>query len=446
MSSLKQNRRTLLRGLMGSAAVTVALPFLDCFLNANGTALASGTPLPIRFGTWFWGLGVTPGRWRPARTGSDYDILPELEAIAPYKKKVSIFSGFDVLLDGRPNFPHQTGGPAFRTGIAPARLAFPGVSFDTLIADAIGANTRFRSLELTAIAASNNTLSGRGAGQMNPSESSASALYRRVFGPDFKDPNAADFAPDPAIMAKQSVLSAVADQRHALEQRLGSADRARLDQYFTAVRQVENQLALQLQKPEPLLACKQPGAPKEIPVAHDVEDAIQNHEVLAKLLGMALTCNQTKVFNICFNDSASSLTRRGTTTSHHQLTHDEQIDEKLGYQPEATKFIADLMRALGTFVGILDGIPEGDGTLLDNSLVVAHSDTDFAKVHSVTSLPVMFAGRAGGRINAGVHIDGKGESVTRLALTAMQVMKVNADRFGSGSMETKKPVSELFAA
>ncbi|MBM3514074.1 MAG: DUF1552 domain-containing protein [Alphaproteobacteria bacterium] len=439
------DRRWVLKGLLGGGAVTVGLPLLDCRLNGNGTALAAGAPLPTRFGTWFWGLGVTPGRWKPTTLGADYDILPELESVAKYKSKVSILSGFDVLLDGKPNFPHQTGGPAFRCGVAPARLAFPGVSFDTIIADAIGATTRFRSIELSGIAGDDNTLSGRGPGQMNPAESSALALYTRVFGADFADPNAADFKPDPAIMAKQSVLSAVTDERRALEQQLGAADRVRLDQYFTAVRQVENQLTLQLQKPEPLLACKVPKAPPEFPVAHDVEETIHNHEILAQVLAMTLTCNQTKVFNVCINDSASSLTRAGSTTSHHQLTHDEQIDEKLGYQPEATKFIADLMKAWGTFVGILDSIPEGGGTLLDNTLVVAHSDSDFAKVHSITNLPVMFAGAAGGRIKPGVHIDGKGEAVSRLALTAMQVMKVNIDRFGTGSMDTNKPVTELFA-
>ena len=66
-------RRSLLRGMMGGAAVSVGLPFLDCFLNTNGTALASGAPLPVRFGTWFWGLGVTEDRWKPTKTGAGYD-------------------------------------------------------------------------------------------------------------------------------------------------------------------------------------------------------------------------------------------------------------------------------------------------------------------------------------------------------------------------------------
>ncbi len=439
------DRRRVLRGLLGGSAISVALPLFDCVLNGNGTALASGAPLPVRFGTWFWGLGVTPGRWKPTKTGKDYDILPELRPIEPFKKKISIFSGFDVLLDGKPNFPHQTGGPGFRTGIAPPALAFPGVSFDVMIADAIGGNTRFRSIELSGIADSTNTLSGRGAGQMNPSESSALAFYTRVFGPDYKDPNAGAFVPDPKIMARKSVLSAVTEQRQELERQLGAADKARLDQYFTSLRQVENQLAMQLQKPEPLLACANPHAPEGFDVGHEVENVVKNHELMAQILAMALACNQTKVFNMHINNSASSLTKRGSTTSHHQLTHDEQIDEKLGYQPVATQFVKDLMDQWGTFVRVLDGVKEGDGTLLDNTLVVAHSDTDFAKVHTVSSLPVMFAGSAGGRVKSGVHIEGKGEPVTRLALTAMQAVGLAQDRFGSGSMETKKPLTEVFA-
>ncbi len=438
-------RRNALRGLLGGGAVTVALPLLDCFLNGNGTALAAGAPIPVRFGTWFWGLGVTPGRWKPTKGGTDYDILPELKPIEPFKKKITVFSGFDVMLDGKPNFPHQTGGPGFRTGIAPPTLAYPGVSFDTMIADAIGTRSRFRSLELSAIADSANSLSGRGAGQMNPSETSALSFYARVFGPDFKDPNGADFAPDPAIMARKSVLSAITDQRKDLEKQLGTGDRARLDQYFTSLRQLESQFAMQLQKPEPLLACKPVGAPGELEVGHEVEKVAQNHEMMARILAMAMACNQTRVFNMHINNSASSLTRRGTTTSHHQLTHDEQIDEKLGYQPMATEFIKDLMQQWGTFVRILDEIREGDRTLLDNTLVVAHSDTDFAKVHTIQNLPVMFAGAAGGRVKTGFHLDGKGDPVTRIALTAMQAVGADAERFGSGSMETKKPITELFA-
>ncbi len=438
------SRRVVLRGLFQGATVAVALPYLDCFLNSNGTALAAGAPLPVRFGTWFWGLGVTPGRWHPTTIGRDYDLPPELTPIAAQKDKITIFSGFDCLTDGKPNFPHATAGPAFRTGIAPSSSGvLHGPSFDTIVANEIGNDTRFRSLDVSAIGDRTNTLSGQGVGQMNPTESSALAFYQRIFGEGFTDPNAATFTPDPIKMARKSALSIVKDQRRALEQQLGTADRARIDQYFTSLRQVESQLALQLQKPEPLVACQVPAGPEDKEVANDLEDVTQNHEVMTRLLAMALACNQTKVFNMSFNNGASSLTRRGSATSHHQLTHDEPIDPELGYQPESTKFIEDIMKAWGTFVSVLDGMPEGDGTLLDHMLIVAHSETEFARRHNINNLPIMFAGRAGGRIHSGLHVVGNSDPVSSVALTAMQVMGVAQDSFGAGAMQTRKTIGEI---
>jgi len=438
------SRRVVLRGLFRGATVAVALPYLDCLLNGNGTALAQGAPLPVRFGTWFWGLGVTPGRWHPTTAGRDYDLLPELMPIASHQDKVTIFSGFDCLTDGKPNFPHATAGPAFRTGMAPSSSgALHGPSFDTLVANEIGNDTRFRSLDVSAIGDRTNTLSGQGAGQLNPTETSALAFYQRIFGEGFTDPNAGTFTPDPIKMARKSVLSVVKDQRLALERQLGATDRARVDQYFTSLRQVESQLALQLQKPEPLEACRVPDGPEDREVANDLEDVTRNHEVMTRLLAMALACNQTKVFNMSFNNGASSLTRRGSATSHHQLTHDEPIDPELGYQPESTKFVEDIMKAWGTFVSVLDGMPEGDGTLLDHMLVVAHSETEFARQHNINNLPIMFAGRAGGRVHSGLHVVGNSDPVSSVALTAMQVLGVAKDSFGTGAMETRKTIGEI---
>ena len=437
-------RRAVLRGLFQGTTVAVALPYLDCFLNGNGTALAQGAPLPVRFGTWFWGLGVTPGRWHPTTAGPDYDLLPELTPIAPLRNKVTIFSGFDCPTDGKPNFPHATAGPAFRTGIAPSSGGtLHGPSFDTIIATEIGNNTRFRSLDLSAIGNRTNTLSGQGVGQMNPTETSALAFYQRIFGEGFSDPNAATFTPDPITMARKSALSVVKDQRLELQKQLGAADRARVDQYFTSLRQVESQLALQLQKPEPLVACKVPTAPEDQEVANDLEDVTRNHEVMAGLLAMALACNQTKVFNMSFNNGASSLTRKGSATSHHQLTHDEPVDPMLGYQPESTKFVEDIMKAWGTFLSVLDGMPEGDGTLLDHMLVVAHSETEFARAHNINNLPIMFAGQAGGRIHSGLNVVGKGSPVSSVALTAMQVMGLGIDSFGTGAMQTSRAIGDI---
>ena len=95
----RTDRRRVLRGMLQGAAVGVGLPFLDCFLNDNGTALASGAPLPVRFGTWFWGLGFTPGR-SIAKTGPQIEFLDECRPLDPYKNYINYFSDFNTPLDG----------------------------------------------------------------------------------------------------------------------------------------------------------------------------------------------------------------------------------------------------------------------------------------------------------------------------------------------------------
>ncbi len=439
-------RRKVLRGMAGGVGATVALPLLDCMLNTNGTALASGAPLPIRFGTWFWGCGMNPDRWNPKATGTAYEITPELKPIEPIRSQISVLSKFDVLLDGKPNFVHTSGNIGIRTGQAPTQAdQYDLPTLDVLIADAIGTSSRFRSLEVTATGNPRHSYSRRSTSVVNPSEGSPTAFYARVFGPDFKDPNAADFKPDPAVMLRRSVLSSVSDDRAAIMKQVGAADRARLDEYFTSVRQLEQQLDLALQKPPPAEACMIPKKPGDAPIGQDIEVSIANHKLFAELLAMALACNQTKVFNVVFSDSASSLTKPGTDKTHHTLTHEELLDPQLNYQPQATWFGMRSLEAWATFVGVLASVREGAGTLLDNCLVLAHSDTSFAKTHDVLGIPIMLAGTAGGKIKTGIHIAGNGESVTRVGLTIQQALGLPIDKWGVGAMQTSRPVSELLA-
>ncbi|HEY0958984.1 MAG TPA: DUF1552 domain-containing protein [Novosphingobium sp.] len=443
--TMKLNRRSALRGVMNGAKIAVALPFLDMFLDGNGEALAAtGAPLPVRFGTWFWGLGVNPPRWMPDKVGADYDLKIELAPIRDYKNKINIFTDYSVPLDGRPNLPHVSGSIGIRCGMATtSEGGLPAPSFDVMIGDTIGTRTRFRSLELSATGDPRNTLSGRGNGNLNPAEVSPAALYARLFGTGFQDPNSATFTPDPAIMARRSVLSAVTEQRKAFEARAGATDRQRLDQYFTSLRQLEKQLDVALTKPEPMQACVVPSAVQESPVNAEIETVMANHKLMTDLLVMALACDNTRVFNMNFNNGASSLTRIGSTVTHHQLTHEEPINVKLGYQPEATFFVDKIMSSWAYFVGALDAVKEGDRTLLDNMIVFAHSETEFAKHHTVDNIPMMTAGSGGGRIKTGLHVKGEGTPATRLGLTMQQVMGVAVDKWGTQSLETNKPVSDI---
>ena len=442
---LELSRRTALKGVLNGAAITVGVPLLDLFLDGNGEALAAtGAPVPVRFGTWFWGLGVNPNRWFPSKAGPNYELKPELAPIKDYQSKINVFGNFNVPLDGAPNLPHASGGPAIRTGMAlTAERGLPGESFDVSIGDRIGTRSRFRSLEMSSSGDPRNSLSGRGGGNLNPSEVSAASLYTRIFGTGFKDPNSGTFTPDPLVMARRSVLSSVTEQRAALERAVGAADKAKLEQYYTSVRQLENQLDVELTRPEPLQSCIVPKSIADLPVNAEIEHVLLNHRLMTSLLVMALACDQTRVFNMMFNNGASSLTRIGSTITHHQLTHEEVLDNRLGYQPNATYFLTAIMEAWVGFVAALDGIKEGNRTLLDNTLVLAHSETEFAKFHTIDNIPMMTAGSAGGRLKTGIYVDGAGTPVSRVGLTLQQVMGVPLDKWGAKSMETSKTIGEI---
>lgn len=441
------NRRRFLRGTLGGAAVSVGLPFLDVFLNTNGDALAAtGAPLPRRFGTWFFGCGMNPERWNPRTVGAQWELTPELLPIGPMRDRMNILSGYSVLLNGEANQVHRTGVFGALCGGAPKTAdTVVGPTLDVLISDAIGTRTRFRSLEMAATGNPRHSNSLRDVSSVNPAEPSALGLYTRIFGPGFSDPNAADFTPDPGVLIRQSSLSIVAEDRKRLERMLGQSDRARLDQYFTGLRQLEQQLALQLQKPPPLEACSIPGAPVDLPLNTEIDNVMANHALMAQTLALALACDQTRVFNMQFSDRASSLRMPGTTDTHHTLTHEEPRDATLGYQPNATVFVLKGMEAWTSFVQTLDAIPEGDGTLLDNCLVMAHSETSEANSHSVVGLPFMTAGRAGGRLRTGLHVSGVGESASRVGLTMQQAMGLNVAQWGTDQNKTDRPITEILS-
>jgi hypothetical protein len=451
----KIDRRALLKGSLGGAAVGVALPFLDCTLNDSGTALAAtGAPLPVRFGTWYWGMGHTPGHAiaEKRETGKGIGFLEETKSLKPYEEYLNFFGGFATPLDGRSNYTHFTGWVASRTGTAPSRnQEIPAPTLDILAADAIGNGTRFQTLNATSSGMPRANYSARGTDSRGNAETSAVALYRRLFGPEFVDPNKTDFAPDPKVMLEKSVLSGVTEQSKAYVKTLGAADKARLDEYFTSVRQVENQLALQLERPPRNEACRVPPNPSESAsgdqprVARDMDHVNETHRLMAKLLAMAVACNQTRVFNMAFTDDFANVRRNGETYTHHLLTHEEAIDQKLGYQPLTFWFNTRASEGFATFLEAFASIREAGGTLLDNCLIFASSETNYARVHTIDGIPIWLAGRAGGRIKTGYHVIGGADPITRVGLTALRAMGVPLESWGTKSLRTTKPIADLLA-
>ena len=425
----------------------MALPFLDCFLDSNGTALAAtGQAIPTRFGTFFWGCGLTKSLFLPKASGADYDDTPQLASLKPYKHKFNLISGLRAYVDDKPNIQHWTGNAAITTGIAPANdFTFDAKTIDQTIADAISHGARFRSIEIACSGNKRESYSSLGGNNINPPEVSPVGLYNRLFGAGFQDPSKGDWKPNPDVMLQRSVMSVVADDRKLLEKNVGAADRARLDQYFTSVRELERTLDAELQRPQITAQVTIPGVPDEMAMNKSVPNLRKVTPVMAQLLAIGLATDQTRVFNMAFSEPASTIYMPGDSRPFHQSTHEEPIDESLGYQPVTSKFSTYSMEGFAALLAALDGVKEGDGTLLDHSLVFAYTDTSNAKLHAVDGIPMFLAGSASGRLKTGIHYAGASTTVARVGLTVQQALGLSVDRWGSDSNLTNKPISEIMA-
>lgn len=440
----KLSRRRFLKGTLNGATVTVTLPFLNLFLNSNGTALASEMPLPMRFGTWSWGLGMSKDIFVPKRTGADFDLPPEIASLAPVQKHLNLFTNFHVFKDDAPNLCHHSGWVVLRSGIAPMERANrPGETIDVSIARKIGNATRFRSLSATATGDVRDSFSYEGGNSVNAPEWSPLRFYNRLFGEDFQDPNAESFTPDPRVMVRKSVLSVVREDARKLESALGYEDRARLDQYFTGLRDLENRFDLQLSKPQPREACAVGEIPGDLPSGLDADLVSKRHRMMTDLMLMALACDQTRVFNMFYASAFSATTKPGYDKPHHTATHEEAVDPVLKCQPNTSWYTRRAMEEWAYYVQALADFREGDGSLLDNSLIYATTDQSFAKVHGIDGIPMFTAGSAGGRVKTGLHIDGGGSQACRLGYTAQRLMGLEIDSWGDKSNNTASEISEI---
>jgi len=440
------SRRRFLKGALNGGAVTVALPLLDVFLGDNGTAFADGTPIPLRFGTWSWGLGMSEAVFVPRKTGADFDLPEEIAALAPVRQHINLYTNFHVFKDDAPNLCHHSGWVVLRSGIAPmTRENRPGETIDVSVARRLGNATRFRSLSATATGDARDSFSYEGGSSVNTPEWSPLRLYQRLFGEDFQNPNAGTFTPDPKVMVRKSALSAVMEESRKLEKVLGVADRQRLDQYFTGLRDLERRFDLQMTRPEPRQACALPPAPEDLPTGLDADLVSRRHRMMTDLLLMAVACDQTRVFNMFYASAFSATTRPGYDKPHHTATHEEAVDPELGYQPNTSWYTRRAMEEWAYYIQALANFREGDGSLLDNAFIYATTDQSFAKTHSIEGIPLFSAGTAGGRVKTGLHIDGAGTPGCRLGYTAQRLMGLDIESWGGKSNTTSSEIGEILA-
>ncbi len=299
----------------------VALPLLDCFLDGNGAAMADGTAIPTRFGTFFWGCGLTKVLSQPKIVGLNYEDTPQLASLRPFKAKFNYLTGYRAFVDAKPNIQHWSGNAAISTGIAPSNdMQFDAETVDQTIAKAIGNGSRFRSIEIACSGNKRESYSSLGGANANPPEVSPTDLYTRLFGPGFQD-GKGDWKPDPEVMLQQSVLSVVAEDRKRLMDAVGASDRARLEQYFTSVRELENTMAVELKRPEIIAEVTIPGMPEGMTVNKSVPVLLKTTPVFSQLLAIGLATNQTRVFNMALTEPANTMFMPGDSHVFHQATH-----------------------------------------------------------------------------------------------------------------------------
>jgi hypothetical protein len=167
--------------------------------------------------------------------------------------------------------------------------------------------------------------------------------------------------------------------------------------------------------------------------------------MMTDLLVMAVACDQTRVFNMAYSAASASTIKPAYEKPHHTTTHEEPVDEKLGYQPTASWFIRHSMESWAYFVDAFTKIKEGDGMLLDNVFIYASTDHGFARQHTLDGMPAFTAGRAGGKAKTGLHVDGNATAGTRLGYTALRLMGVERASWGTNSNNTSKEFGEILA-
>jgi hypothetical protein len=433
----------LLRGVLAGSAVAIGLPVLDILLGENGDAFADGSGFPTRFGWWFFGNGVHSEKWNPAGDGPNWEPSPQLMPLAALKSEITVVSGLKVYLPN--SVPHGSGpagilygGPLGTVGDSFNNSVFGAATLDQVVAQAIGNDTRFRSIEV-AVERTQEGLSFSGPGAPNTAENSPAALFQRLFGPGFTEPGAEPIV-DPKLALRRSVLDAIGEDAKALQGRLGASDRARIEQHFDNIRALEKQIAKLQEDPPNLASCHKPLAPEEeYPDQEGRPQMSAIHRVMADMLAMALACDSTRVVSVLFSKPVSNVLYPNAASGHHQLTHDEP-----GEQLEVNKIILQIVGELAYFIEALRKVPEGDATLLDHMALLGFSDTSFGKSHAIDNYPLLVAGGCNGALKKGMHYKSPAaENASKLGFTLLRAVGVPVTSFGSAEGLVTEGISEI---
>lgn len=414
-SARRVTRRTFLRG----TGVALALPWLDAMLPRLFARAADATPR--RMVVVYNDMGFLPHYFFPEGEGRDYKPSPYLELLKDFRNDTTVFSGV--------SHPGVDGGHAadicFLTGAPhPGRSGFRNtISLDQYAAERIGIHTRFPNLNLIVGHEVTQSLAWTADGVRIPPEQKPSALFEKLFLQGNAQQVEAEVQ---GLREGRSILDTVADRAKGLEKTVGTDDRARLDQYFTAVRELERRMVLAEEwerKPKPTVKV---APPVDIT---DLNDTLGRSRLMFGMVQLALETDSTRLVTVIVQDAGSThLVPNGE--GHHVLTHH-------GNRPEQLAKLKSLeegqLRVLSELLTGLRSKEEQGATLLDRTMVLSGAGMGNANAHSNTNLPVMLIGGGFQHGQNLVFDKKKNMPLANLYVSMLQRLGIETDKFSSGT-------------
>ncbi len=437
------SRRTLLRGV----STAIALPMLESIPLVAGTSV--GTESPKRMAFIYIPNGVQISEWTPKREGANYVLPSILEPLRSFQSDVLILSG---LTHDKARANNDSGGDharscaAFLTGAQPLKTGGSeirlGTSVDQIAAGVLGRETRLASLELGADStvragfcdsgyscAYADNISWRSETTPMPRETDAGVVFERLFG---RRGTQADRAV--AVQRRQerrSVLDFVREQAHGLESRVSVKDRQKLDEYFTGIREVERQLeADEIRSHRPQ---RRPDPAATAPAVGETRTYQEQLRLMSDMIVLAFQSDVTRVSSFMYGSAGSNRNYRfiGVPEGHHELSHHGGDLKKQAKIARINRFQIEQFAYL---VGRLQSITEGDGTLLDQCMIVYGSGMSDGNRHNHEDLPVLLAGGGGGTIDSGRHVRYPRETpLTNLYVSLLERVGVATEQFGDST-------------
>jgi hypothetical protein len=420
-------RRTLLRGLVHGAPVAVALPALEAMLNTNGTAhAADGSPLPKRYGVFFWGGGVVgEGFFPTSAAGPTWEPSAALMPLAPHRDYVSILrnfkqSGGGLVHNAQRGWAVANSWKVNRTGSNGLKYGDPvAPSLDQIVAKAWAGKTRFDSIQVGIQNGGIYDMSWKEGYQRLPATTDPTAVFNRLFSGELPKAGTspAPAAPQaPVLQSHKSVLDATIGDANRLIARLGGADKRRIEAHLQAIRDLEKRLQAPAAPVAAGKGCEKPALTGKA-----------KGEAMAELVAMALACDLTRVFLYQWSKGQDTTVYKevGLGQDYHTVTHDGSL-----YPSHGPKVLAMTMRDLGLLVGKLRATADGAGNLLDSLLMYVASEFLSGKDHRFDRQWFMLIGKAGGAVKNLGYTVWSNENQARVGLTTLHAVGVNAAGYG----------------